>query len=104
MLDDPRVHWLAATIALELLIAVPLLGAGFRLRERVLAVLAVNLTSFPLALLAIGEGAPWLAVEGAVVALETVGLSLALGASARSAGLAALLANAVTASLAFALP
>lgn len=100
MLDDPKLLWLAATVAVELVIAPPILGKGETVRRRLLAVLGVNLVSFPLALSVLGMGAEWLFVEGAVVVIEGVGYAVALGVSPWRSMAAALGANVVTASLA----
>ncbi|MEM9383016.1 MAG: hypothetical protein AAGB93_23910 [Planctomycetota bacterium] len=99
MLGDPGLVWLAATVAVEVAMALPLLGRCDSLPRRLLAIVGVNLVSFPLALTFLGFGAVWIVVEGAVVALEALGYAVALGVPLPRAAGAALVANVVTASL-----
>lgn len=94
---------LAATLAIEAPLAALLAGRARR-REALLAALALNLLSHPLAFAARWlAGARWLPVELSVALTEALGYRLLAGLSWRRAGALSLRANLLSALAAVAL-
>jgi hypothetical protein len=76
---------LGLTLTIELMV-VSILAPRDHRWAWLLVGLGLNLSSHPLASLAFGDaGAPWLGVEGAVVAFEALGLRFGLGSAWRDA-------------------
>lgn len=88
-----------ANVAVEVVVS----AAISRSVRVVLALLALNLVTFPAAIVAIGEGAHWIAAEVAVFVCEAIGLAWLTELSARRSALVAAAANGVTVALALGL-
>ena len=93
-----------ALLLLATLVAESVVSAALtRSAGDVLALGALNLVTFPAALIAVGAGADWYAAEIAVVAVEAFGLAWLTGGPLGRSALVALAANGATALLGAAL-
>lgn len=101
-MSTPSLEYLAllgATLAIELLVVLRFAPRGERLTWLV-ACLAVNLVSHPLASHVYSEGlAGFGPIEGGVVLVEVAGYRVAKGARLREAALVSLLANGASAGI-----
>ena len=95
---------LGATVLIEIPLAAGLAGHGKR-RAVSTAVLVLDLVTHPTATALIClAGAPWLAIELAIAAVETIGLCALTSLGLRRSILVGLAANVVSAAIGAALP